>query len=470
MKFAFSLFKKIFQVLFLVTLVIANLFSNMFQKLKGRWEWGKAQTGLSDLKYLHYISKSRPKKYLFATVADITIIVLFALFMIQPATRLISPLINPLQPLTEDKAQGGHEVFGFAPFWTLDKLDNVNWDVLTTLAYFSLEVDSDGSIIKDDPGYRTFKSKEVTEVFKTAHANGTRVVLTITQMDNASIRSIMDSPEAQNRLIGEAVSEVRSRGIDGINVGFEYGSDPGQDYRNKFSQFVKNLTDRMHMEVPNSKVTVSVYASAVKEPKIYDLVELGKQDIQIFMMAYDFGYRGSENAIPTAPLYGHKEGKYWYDVSTAVDDFLVQMPAEKLILGTPWYGYNYPIWGEPEIKAATASGYSGTSRAQTYAIVKDEVNPDMEGITEFKEGWDDYGKVSWKAYRVASTDMWRMVFIEDKSSLGIKFDFAKDKKLAGVGMWALGFDDGKGELWALLNEKFGTKLADASVFNKDIRD
>lgn len=412
------------------------------------------------------------KRYILAALLDIAAILIVMLIGFKNFGSVINPLISPLMPLqslsSEQIKNTGKEVFGFAPHWTFDRLENVNWDVLTTLAYFSIEVDSDGSLIKDDPGYRTFKSRRATEVFKTAHDNGTRVVLTLTQMDNRTIRGIMDSEDAQNRLITQSVGEVKSRGIDGINVDFEYSGNPGQEYRNKFSQFVKRLTDRMHKEVPNSKVTVSVYASAVKEPKIYDLVALGSQDIQIFMMAYDFGYRGSENAIPTAPLYGHKEGKYWYDVSTAVEDFLSLMPAEKLILGTPWYGYNYPIWGEPKIKAETASGYSGTSRAQTYSIVKEDINADMEGITDYQEGWDDFGKVSWKAYKVASTDMWRMVFIEDKESLGIKFDFAKNKRLAGVGIWALGFDKGRNELWSLLAEKFGTKLADSSVTRRGI--
>ncbi len=63
-----------------------------------------------------------------------------------------------------------------------------------------------------------------------------------------------------------------------------------------------------------------------------------------------------------------------------------------------------------------------------------------------------------------------MIFIEDKKSLGIKFDFAKAKNLGGVGMWALGFDDGKIDFWALLQEKFGVKLADNRVIERNIND
>ena len=50
-----------------------------------------------------------------------------------------------------------------------------------------------------------------------------------------------------------------------------------------------------------------------------------------------------------------------------------------------------------------------------------------------------------------------MIFLDDVKSLDIKYDFAKENKLGGVGMWALGFDDGKGEMWQLLGSKFGKK-------------
>lgn len=419
--------------------------------------------------YLHSIWYSKRKKYLLASGVDALCLILVVVIGIQPASRMIQPLVSPLQPLkplTEDKGKGGHEVFGFAPHWTFNRLDNVNWDVLTTLAYFGVEIGEDGNLIQDDPGYQTFKSKKATEVFKTAHSYGTRVVLTITQMDNYTIRSIMESDEAQNRTIEQSVALVKNRGIDGINIDIEYTGDPGDYYRQRFSQFVSRMTERMHQEVPNSKVTVSVYASAVKEPKIYDISAVGNSSDGVFMMAYDFAVASSENAIPTAPLYGHKEGKYWYDVSTAVEDFLTLMPADKLILGVPYYGYNYPV-NSPTVKSHT--GYRrGT--AQTYSIAQDYVHPNMDGILDYKEGWDDHGKVSWRAYQLAETGGWRMVFIEDQKSLGIKYDFAKEKGLAGVGMWALGFDDGKSDLWGVLASKFGTKFADASVKNREIRE
>lgn len=389
-----------------------------------------------------------------------------------PTITLLSPTsnaFNKLSSLKQKELKNNYEVFGFAPYWTLGKMDNVDFSVLTTLAYFDIGINTDGSIDTTSPGYAKFNSDAATNLFTKAHNNGTRVVATITQMDNETIRTFMDDLQAQKKAIENVVTLVSERGIDGVNIDFEYVGDPGKAYKDKFTAFVKGLSDRMHQSLPGSNVTVSVYASAAKFPKIYDIGAISKATDGIFMMAYDFATSGSDNAIPTAPLYGYKEGKYWYDVSTAVDDFLAQMPKEKLILGLPWYGYDYPV-NSPAVKAEKDTGYYSyywrrgykyryfvpreQAHASTYALAKSDITPD-------ETGWDDDGKVSWEAYK--SNDGWRMIFLDDEKSLGIKYDFAKQKGLGGVGMWALGFDDGNTELWSLLEDKFGKKLVASRI-------
>lgn len=372
------------------------------------------------------------------------------------------------------KKNTGHEVFGFAPHWKINSLDNIDFSTLTTLAYFDVKVNYDGTLYKKDEGYRIFWSEKATEIFNKAHQNGTKVVLTLTAMDNDTILSLMDNFKAQEKLISDSVKEVQNRGIEGVNIDFEFVGDPGNDYRNKFSHFVLKFNQKLHREIPGSNLTVSVYASSVKDPKIYDIKKIAVSSDGIFMMAYDFAIRSSENVIPTAPLYGHKKGKYWYDISTAVDDFLKVMPAEKLILGVPWYGYDYAV-DKPGVNVATSQGYSywykywtspwywvwrkayyaPPSMVQTYTTSLDEVKAE-------RTGWDNHGKVGWKAYKDDDGN-WRMFFMEDEKSLGVKYDFAKNKSLKGIGIWALGFDEGKSEMWKLLREKFGNKLAQSTT-------
>lgn len=369
-----------------------------------------------------------------------------------PVGNVISPFVMHLTGLKSPTVLPGssHEVFGFAPYWTIDKLDSVDFTSLTTFAYFGVPILSDGSLDKSDHGYEVFKSDKVTNIFKKAHSSGTRVVLTLTCMDNDTIESFLSNSESIQRTIKETIAEVKSRGIDGVNIDMEYVGTPDIYYRNQFSDFVASMTDEMHRILPGSKVSVSVYASSAKDFKLYDIANLGNSTDNVFMMAYDFAATGSDKAMPTAPLYGYKEGKYSYDIATAVQDFTKKMPAEKIILGVPYYGYNYLIYGEPQVNADTRPSWSwrGQPAVQTYQIAQDN-------LTVEREGWDSIGKVGWKAYYVPETDTWRMLFLDDTRSLSIKYDFAKEKNLAGIGIWALGFDTGKNELWSVIRKKFG---------------
>ena len=377
-----------------------------------------------------------------------------------PDTGLLFPKVQ-----AQTKEEKKYEVFGFAPYWSFKKLDNVDFNTLTTLAYFGVPVSKSGDLVKNDPGYTTFMSQKATEIFQKAHNHETKVVLTITQMNNKTIKQILDDEAAQHRTVQQTLSLVKARGIDGVNIDFEYTGDPGDDYMHKFTNFVDLMNEAM--KANNLTTSTSVYAISASQLKMYDIQALAQRTDKIFMMAYDYATASAKSAIPTAPLYGHKEGEYWYDVATAVDDFLSKMPSDKLILGTPWYGYNVLVY-EPGIKAETRPRYSwrGKPTAQTYGNIEETISPNMPGILDYKEGWDDLGKTRWKAYHVASTNTWRMIFYDDIQSLGIKYDFAKTKDLAGVGIWALGFDNGRPEMWDLLRAKFGSSSQQLSMNNK----
>jgi spore germination protein YaaH len=414
----------------------------------------------------------------FASLLGFICTLLFIIFsgFPQKAQKVISPLaanMYGIEPLTQSKSN--HEVYGFLPHWQLNTVKNIDFNVLTTLAYFDIKIDSAGNIITDDPGYQLFKSNRASALFKEAHNHGTRVALTITQMNPPDIETLMDDQVGQANAIEQVVKLIQDRGIDDLNIDVEYGSNPGQAKRDQFTFFVENFNKAMHSVNPNSKVTVSVYASAIKDPKIYDIAALGKVTDSIFIMAYDYTSIGSDYALPTAPLTGYKKVRsnekdgVWYDVATAVKDFTTQIPANKIILGTPLYGLDFVV-DKPEMKAETLPYWSGTPKIRQLSYAQEDITPTMPGIDAFKSGFDTETKTAWKAYRLAGSNTWRFLVYDDIKSLGVKYEFAKSSNLLGVGMWALGFEDGNKDFWNLLRDKFGVKLADNNVLFKTIRD
>lgn len=420
-------------------------------------------------KYYFIVSRNKSHKrselekiWSFATFFLALLALVFTLTVAyEPVSDYINPLVAnlaSLKPLEKPK-DSKYEVFGFAPFWTINKLDSVDFSLITTFAYFGVPIKKEGGLDRSDYGYSVFKSNKVTEIFKKAHSHNTRIVLTITAMKNETIESFLSSDSAQEITIQDTITEVKQRGIDGVNIDVEYIGTPKSIYRDRFSIFITNLTKKMHKEIPNSRVTVSVYASSAKEKKLYDIASIGQSADAVFMMAYDFAVKGSSTASPTAPLYGYREGKYSYDIATAVEDFSRLMPSEKIILGVPYYGYNYLVYGEPRVKAETRplNSWRGKPLTQTYEMAQRTIKAE-------RQGWDELGQVGWFGYYLSDTDTWRMIFLDDSKSLGIKYDFAKNKNLAGVGIWALGFDHGRQELWNVLRKKFGTKnMADGRI-------
>ena len=49
------------------------------------------------------------------------------------------------------------------------------------------------------------------------------------------------------------------------------------------------------------------------------------------------------------------------------------------------------------------------------------------------------------------------IWFDDDFTLGKKFDYAVSKNLKGVGVWALGYDNGYEELWDVIDDRFASK-------------
>lgn len=354
--------------------------------------------------------------------------------------KLMSPIPAP---------KSDWEVFGFAPYWKLSKLDNIDWEVLTTFAYFSLPVLADGTVDRTSYEWQVFEGYKLKDLFGRAKSHGVRRVVTLTMMEAGSISAFLDDSSSWDRVAAESAEIINSRGLDGVNIDFEY--IPANDYlRERFSVFFERYSQRLRQASDNPYITVSVLASSERFNKIYDISRLAKVADGIFMMAYDFYYPGSETAGPSAPLFGYNNGKgpFWYDVSTAVDDFLRAAPADKIIMGVPYYGWNYPA-------ATAAPQVERSSWLAAFATTNEKMESNkLLSITPIG-GWDSQAQVAWRGYW--DKNSWHVVYMEDEKSLSAKYDFARSRNLKGVGIWALGFDADSDRFWSLLATKFGDR-------------
>ena len=99
-----------------------------------------------------------------------------------------------------------HEVFGFAPYWTLSSSSGFDVNGLTTVAYFNVDVNADGTLNQSGAGWDGLQSQAFTDLANRAHAAGDRVVLTAGQFDQGALDQLTSSPTAPATLAAQLTS------------------------------------------------------------------------------------------------------------------------------------------------------------------------------------------------------------------------------------------------------------------------
>lgn len=376
--------------------------------------------------------------------------------------KTVSLYINQ-QPIPLDKAfsvkpnnikltvtgQLKKEVFGFLPYWAIDQLDQINTRLLTTIAYFGLEVGGDGNVVVTnqqnglDESWKDLNDPRMATFLKKAQRNRIKVLLTLKCFDNGDIQKLVTTPTAADNFINNALYLVSSKNFDGINLDFEYVGTPDQETINGFSLLVSNLNKELKREYPNSILTVSTFVTAASSTTIDDVPILAANSDALVIMGYDFTTPNSANAGAVAPMDGNG-----FSLTAALNSYLEKADSKKLILGVPYYGYDWPVSSDGE--NAPVLGDASSVKVYTYA--------DILALSRNKSiQWDNNSLTPWFSYRDSQTGGLRVVHFENTRSLGIKYDYINQKDLKGVGIWALGFDGNSTDLTQLIADKFANE-------------
>jgi spore germination protein YaaH len=388
----------------------------------------------------------------------------------QPGAKA-EPLAHPKVALQRNSAAASSngtsaappdpEVLGFAQSgevtsgaWTSD----LRFGQLSTVAYFGVNVNSDGTFSTGDSGYAGWRSAQLTSLMNTAHNAGDRVVLTIKAFNDAAIRGATGSEATRQNTIAAVINELRSRGGDGVNVDYEGVSS---NLAANFTTFVAELYNALLAQVPGqSYLTVDTYASAGLGGTMYDLAALTPHLDAFDLMGYGFA-SGSE-ASPTAPLHGD-----WYNVTQAVNDYQTKygVPAHSLILGVPYYGFKWSVASPNPGNDGRQPG-SG-SQADTYAAALSDMSCALN-LTQYWDATFAEPYATW--WSPASGDpcggnhnSWRELYYDNALALGAKYDLVNAEGLRGIGIWALGYDSGSSDLWNEIAAKFSVTHAPSAT-------
>lgn len=341
---------------------------------------------------------------------------------LSPATMM--PTAAP-PAITATPALRPHELFGFAPYWTLPMAGGFDLRDLTTVAYFGVDVAPDGSIIGSGDGWAGYQSQDLAQLISAAHLAGARVVLTAKSFDQTTLDRLSSDPTAADRLGSQLVQAIEAKAMDGANLDLEGlgGAD-----RAGVARLVGSVSARLHAVNPHWQVTVDTYASSASNANdFFDVPALARETDGLFVMAYDMESSGA--ASPTSPL-----SYYAANVAQSMSAYRSAAPPGKIILGLPFYGYDWPTADNaPNAPAA------GGPAAVAYSRIR------AAGLPTY---WDPRGSVPWTAYQVGG--QWHEAYYDNPQSLAMKAALADADGLAGVGIWALGMDGNDSAMMAAL--------------------
>lgn len=293
---------------------------------------------------------------------------------------------------------------------------------LTELYIFSYGFTNQGNLIYADDELLIRRAKEF----------GVKPILVLTSLNeqgnfsNELVNILLKNKQVQNNVIAELVNAVQVKGYDGIDLDFEFVLP--QD-RNAYVEFTRRLAGKMHSIGRTVSVALPPKISVDQRGLLYEGIDyrgLGEAADHVLLMTYEWGYTyGPPMAVAPLP-----------QVRSIVDYAITEIPVNKINLGIPNYGYDWPLpYGRGVTRADTIGNIQAVDIARENGAVI------------------DYDSVSQAPnFHYIKNGIEREVWFEDVRSIQAKFDLIKEYSLRGAGYWNLmrGFRPN----WLLLNNNF----------------
>jgi spore germination protein len=263
--------------------------------------------------------------------------------------------------------------------------------------------------------YPPGSSAAVNQELAKLRAAGMKIVPTLANVTNGTftyqpVATMLHSPALMKQHIAAIVSLVRQHNYAGIDIDYEnlHAGD-----RQAFTTFITDLAHALHAH--GKVLSVAVFAkttnAGVDQRNVaQNFAAIGRVANQVRIMAYDYHWATSPPG-PVAPLP-------W--VRSVLKYAKSEIPAHKIILGIPLYGYD---WSGGNAQTVTwlqalrlARAYHATAR------------------------YDNQAQAPWFSYTDASGHR-HVVWFENQASSQAKFDVALGTQIGGVYLWMFGYEE-----------------------------
>ena len=329
-----------------------------------------------------------------------------------------------------------YEVFGWHPYWMGDAWKSYPFKLLSTLSYFAYKVDPATGSYQNPKQIEEWKT---TAMIDSAKANQTRVLLSVASHGMLQNEQFLNNPEAWNVLADSIANLVNLRQAEGVDLNFE-----GIPYRDRwaFVSFVEQLRQTLSLKLNQSTPFISLTLPAQSNRNSFEIRALQSQVDLFVIMGYNYQGNGRSNGavapLRTVETNGNSLQKtVEYYIDEGID-------GDKTILALPYFGSRWT--GELGDNGLYETFFDKeVTFREIMTLYNSNYQPEIDITSMTKYHFIEFQDSS-------SLELW----FDDDFTLGKKYDFALSNQLKGIGIWALGYDNGYTELWDVINEKFTT--------------
>lgn len=321
--------------------------------------------------------------------------------------------VSAPEPDTEPEETSGRVVVAYVTSWT-DVMPDAERVTHINYAFGHVKDSFDGVRIDNEARLRKLTS------LKKDHKD-LKVVLSIGGWGSGRFSEMAASETYRKGFAADCERIVEEYGLDGIDIDWEYPtsssagiSSSPQDTDN-FTLLMKDIRAAIgdDKELTLASASNAGYIDFKAIMKYVDFVNI---------MAYDMGYAPKHNSALYRSGSNGKESPIagWMTTEEALQAHLkAGIPAEKLVLGMPFYGRGDSSYGD-------------------FVDYNDIAGP-KEG---HKEIWDDIAKVPYYCDKSGTL----VLGFENVHSIGIKCDYIIENGLHGAMYWEYSGDNAKGDL------------------------
>lgn len=223
---------------------------------------------------------------------------------------------------------------------------------------------------------------------------------------------LLENPAAQDYLAEQLEQTILEKGYTGLDVDFEFL--PGS-YAEAYADFIARLRQQLNPMGLTVIVALAPKTYAEQPGLLYeshDYAALGQSANAVLLMTYEWGYTyGPPLAVAPLP-----------QVRQVLQYALTEIPADKIFLGVPTYGYDWTLPYQQGISRATSlSPQQAIALARAYGA---EIQYDETAQAPY---------FRYTAFDGREHEVW----FEDARSAQAKLNLAVDSQLQGIGLWNL---------------------------------